>query len=435
MSASPPSSASRTIGLPSAISLIVANMIGAGVFTTTGFLINDLRSPWAVLAVWFLGGVQAMLGALCYSALARQIPESGGEYLFLSKTLHPALGYLAGWISLLVGFSAPVAAAAFAFGEYAQRWVGFAPQITGTALILLFAVVHSFDVRRGAWVQNWTVLVKLALIFLFVGLAVTRVDWTGVAPESTGSMTAFGLSLMWVSFSYAGWNAAVYIGGEVKNPERNLPRALIAGTALVMLLYLLLNFVFVFAAPVEAIAGQIQVARIAAEHVGGSNLARVVAVLISLALISSVSSMIMAGPRVYSRMAHDGNLPKWLAVKAGPPRSAIALQAVIALSMLWTASFEALLTYIGFTLSLSTAATVIGLMVLRFRQGSTLRVPGWPYVPTIFAVSVFSIAIASAIRRPVVSLMVLLTLAAGLLAWKLQSTLQRNSRIENPKRF
>jgi APA family basic amino acid/polyamine antiporter len=408
----------RQLGLATATALVVANMIGTGVFTTSGFLLKDLKSPWIVLAAWAVGGVIATLGALSYGALARRIPESGGEYLFLSRTLHPAAGYLAGWVSLLVGFSAPLAAAAFAFGDYSKSWVTvWPPQVSGTILLACFTMLHAAHVQRGAWVQNVAVSLKVALIAVFVCFAAGQL----MSPTETVSnpfpLSAFGVSLVWISFSYSGWNAAIYIGGEVRDPERNLPRALLWGAVSVMVIYLALNAVFVFSAPVEALEGQLAVGRIAGEHLGGPWLANAVTALVALTLVSSVSSMVMAGPRVYARMAADGYLPRWLDAKTGPPRAAIYFQCFVALLLLWTATFEGLLTYIGFTLGLSTAATVLGLVRLRLREGANFRVPGWPWVPALFLLSVLGTTTFSIARKPFESLLGLATIGIGLVAW------------------
>ena len=401
----------RQLGLVSATALVVANMIGTGVFTTSGFLLADLHSPWIVLAAWAVGGVIAALGALNYGALARRIPESGGEYLFLSRTLHPAAGYLAGWVSLLVGFSAPLAATAFAFGEYVKPWLpGWSPRVSGTLLVLAFSALHAAHIRRGAWVQNFAVALKIVLILVFAGFALPHLAPPAETTNDSFPLSAFGLSLVWISFSYSGWNAAVYIGSEVLHPERNLPRALLIGTALVALIYLLLNAVFVLAAPVEQLAGRLEIGRIAAEHLGGSALATAVGALVAFTLISSASSLVMAGPRVYARMAADGYLPRWLRTGQGPPRTAICFQGAIALMLLWTATYESLLTYIGFTLGLSTAATVLGLVLLRRREGTSLQVPGWPWVPALFLLSVLGMTIFSAVRRPAESILGLATM-------------------------
>jgi basic amino acid/polyamine antiporter, APA family len=408
----------RELGLLSATALVVANMIGVGVFTTSGFLLADLGSPHAVLLVWVLGGIIAMLGALSYGSLARHIPESGGEYLFLSKTVHPAAGYMAGWISLLAGFSAPLAMAAYGFGEYLQTWFpSVSRQITGTLLILLFATVHSTHVRWGAWFQNTVVLVKLALIALFITLAFTRLPTLENVPHTPVPVSVFGVSLMWVSFSYAGWNAAIYIGGEIRNPAGNLPRSLILGTGLVTLLYLGLNAAFVFSAPIDQLAGKLDIARIASRALGGSAWSEATSFLITLALATSASSLLMAGPRICARMADDGWLPGFLRSTGAPPRSAILFQATIAWLLLWTLTYDKLLTYISFTLGISTAATVAGLILLKRREQTHLPVPGWPWVPYLFLAGVSTTTVLSIIQRPRESLIGLLTILLPFLGW------------------
>ena len=412
----------RRLGLTSAIGIVVASMVGSGVFTTSGFLLSELHSPGRVLAVWLVGGLLAILGALCYGALARQYPESGGEYLFLARTLHPSAGHLAGWVSLLVGFSAPLAAVALAFGQYIQSWLpaGAEAKLTGSGLLIAFTLLHALHVQRGAWVQNAAVLIKLLLIAVLLAWAAPHLRLPAATPVQSASVGRFALGLVMVSFSYSGWNAAVYIGAEIRAPERNLPRAMLWGAGLVVLLYLALNAVFVFAAPVEQLQGQLEIGRVAALALGGKTLADFTTLLIALALATSLSSMMMAGPRVYARMADDGCLPRWFCFPAqGPPSRAILLQAVLALLMLWTASFEGLLTYIGFTLSLSTAATVAGLFRLRLQKGSQVQIPGWPWVPVIFFLTTSTASLLSIAQKPIESALGLATLLAGWTAWSL----------------
>lgn len=413
-------SAPRQLGLVSATALVVASMVGSGVFTTSGFLLADLHSPLRVLAAWLAGGIIALLGALCYSALARRFPESGGEYVFLARTLHPAAGYLAGWVSLLVGFSTPLAAVSLAFGEYLEDWLPFSrPRLTGSCLLVVFAAIHALHVQRGAWVHNLAVLIKLSLMAIFVGLASVRIEAMPPAPAQGFSIAAFAVSLVWISFSYSGWNAVIYIGGEIRDPERNLPRAMVCGAALVTVLYLALNAVFVLSAPVERLAGQLDVARIAADALGGAKLANFVTALIALALATSVSSMLMTGPRVFARMADDGCLPSWLRFpQQGPPQAAILFQTVLALVMLWSMPFTGLLTYIGFTLGLCTAGSAAGLIRLRLREGPALRVPGWPWVPVVFLAAAVGITAFTIAQQPIESGIGLATLSLALVAWR-----------------
>ena len=415
----------RRLGLGSATALVVANMVGTGVFTTSGLLIADLGSAWLVLLVWVLGGIVALLGALCYGALARHIPESGGEYVFLSRTLHPALGYLAGWVSLLVGFAVPLGAVAFAFGQYMSALGGVAsasPRLTGTVIILIAAAVHAVSLTAGARAQAIAVAVELVVIALFIGFGTGQLAHEGLHNVAApGRLAGLGVALVIVSYSYQGWNAAVYVGGEVAQPKRNLPRALILGTVLVTALYLGLNAVFVLSAPASLLAGRVDVGRIAALVLGGPRLATLVSGLIAFVLAICVSSLAMAGPQVAARMAADGFLPRALAVRPGrPPRIALLAQTAIAIVALWTAAFASLLTYVGFTLSLMTAATVLGLVWQRHKRGPALEVPGWPWVPALFLAFVLGSAAFTVAERPRESLVGLSTLAVGLLGYWLQ---------------
>jgi len=400
-------------------------MVGTGVFTTSGLLIADLGSAWLVLLTWLLGGVVALLGALCYGALARHIPESGGEYVFLSRTLHPALGYLAGWVSLLVGFAVPLGAVAFAFGQYMSALGGVAsasPRLTGTVIILIATAVHAVSLTAGARAQAIAVAVELVVIALFIGFGTGQLVHEGLHNVAApGRVAGLGVALVIVSYSYQGWNAAVYVGGEVAQPKRNLPRALVLGTVLVTALYLGLNAVFVLGAPAALLAGKVDVGRIAALVLGGPRLATLVSGLIAFVLAICVSSLAMAGPQVAARMAADGLLPRVLAVRPGrPPRLALLAQTAIAIVALWTTAFASLLTYVGFTLSLMTAATVLGLVWQRHRQGPALEVPGWPWVPALFLAFVIGATGFTMAERPRESLVGLATLAVGLSGYWLQ---------------
>jgi basic amino acid/polyamine antiporter, APA family len=407
--------------MASATCLVVANMIGIGVFTSSGYLMGDLKSGWTVVFAWMLGGLIAMMGATCYGALVRRIPESGGEYIFLSRTVHPAAGYLAGWVSLLAGFSAPLALVAFGMGAYMKDWLeGWPPQLIGSIALVAFAAIHALHVQRGAWLQNIAVIAKVLLIGLFTVLAFWRLEVPALTTEAfTPHLPTLAVSLVWISFGYSGWNAAIYLAGEVRDAERIVPRAMLLGTGIVIVIYVLLNAVFVFAPPAGDIIYKEQVGRIAAMALGGEPWANALTALIVLALLTSISSLTMTGPRVYSRMAADGYLPGFLKAEEGPPRTAIALQLGLALVLLWSARFESLLTYIGFTLWISTAVTVVGLILLRVREGVQVRVPGWPWIPALFLMFVVFISIFNIWRKPYESLVGLGTLALGLVAWKL----------------
>jgi len=366
-----------------------------------------------------VGGLLAVCGALSYGALARRIPESGGEYTFLTATLHPLAGFLAGWVSLLAGFTAPIAAAALGMQAYLSPVLdpGIRPEWIGTGAILMAGLMHGLRLREGVVFQNAAVAVKLMAIAVFVGLGVARLPSTAAPapPPVPLDLGAFAVTLVWVSFAYSGWNAAVYVAAEVKAPERNLHRSLLLATGVVMAAYLALNAVFLYGAPASALAGQADVGAVAAEHLGGPGLRAAISILVSLALFTSVSSNVMAGPRVYARMAEDGVFPRVFGRQADVPGPAVALQVALAIIVVWFTGLAQLLGYIGFTLGISAAATIVGLLLLRRREGpERVPVPGYPWIPILFVTVTAAISVYLAARRPVEALWGLATVASGL---------------------
>lgn len=411
------STTTRGIGLPSAVCLVVANMIGVGVFTTSGFALADLHTPERVLFAWMLGGAIAVLGAISYGALAKRISESGGEYLFLSRTIHPVAGFLAGWVSLLAGFTAPIAAAAWGLQAYLGVEANY-PWV-GTAAILVAGVLHGVWRAPGLVTQNILVALKLLLIagiivFGWLHLPTNAATATTAMPE----MGVFAVSLVWISFSYSGWNAAVYVAGEVRDPQRGLPRSLLFGTLTVMAFYLALNAVFVYAAPVAELAGRQDIGAIAAAALGGESFAWFVRAVIAIALFTSISSMVMVGPRVYAKMADDGVFPRIFSMRRTTPSAAVWFQVALAMIVLWVSTLQDLLGYIGYTLSLSTAVTIIGLFILRRREGAkAVPIPGYPWVPGLFVIATIFIGVRSMQLLPWNTLCGLLTPLSGLLVY------------------
>jgi APA family basic amino acid/polyamine antiporter len=418
------------LGTPTLVFLVVANMIGAGVFTTSGFAIGDLGTPLRVLAAWLVGGGLAVCGALSYGALARLHPISGGEYLYLSRVIHPMAGFVAGWISLLAGFTGAIAVAAIAFEVYAwpSSMSAFLPEnALATAAIVLAALLHGLQVRHGVWVQNLIVVLKLVLIAGFASIAAYHfatgsVDAHLVSAAQAGagafSITAFAVTLMWVSFSYSGFNAAIYVASEVPQASRKVPRAMVLATVIVMLIYLILNAIFVLAPPAESIANKSDVAAIAARVLGGAWLAAVVRVIVAVALFSSVSAMIMAGPRVYAKMADDGLLPEILCYRHGAPGVAIAMQALLAVTVVWIASLRELLSYLGMTLSISAAATICSLFVLINRSPEQkVDLPGYPWAPITYVSFTLLFAVLAAMRTPLEMLATILTILSGIIVY------------------
>ncbi|MCP4082588.1 MAG: APC family permease [Planctomycetaceae bacterium] len=361
----------KPFGFWSTTFLVVANMIGAGVFTTSGFSLADLGDREFVILTWLIGGLVALCGAYSYGQLAQRIAESGGEYLYLSRMVHPLVGFVAGWVSLLAGFTGAIAFAATVFESYAlpesikPAWMQ--PGMLGITVILIFGALHSLILKVGLRTQNLIVILKIGLLLGFVlyAFAYFPGSWPGMqlATEPTEfSISKMAATLVWISLSFSGFNAAVYIAGEVKDPKRTVPRALLTGTLLVTLFYLLLNVIFIYGASPQATSGQPDVAAVAAKAIGGEALANLIRVIVSIATLSSVSSMLIAGPRVYAKMADDGVFPRWFQASQRQgfevPVKSIWLQVVLACIIVYFSNIKDQLDYLGFTLSVSAALTV-----------------------------------------------------------------------------
>ena len=430
----------RPLSATAATALVVANMIGTGIFTTTGFMAQQLRHPLVGLGIWVAGGLLALCGAAVYAELGAMLPRVGGEYVYLRKAFHPVLGFLSGWVSLHVGFSAPIAASAYACGAYLHAvWPWLPVQLAASGLVVLLSGLHMADVLWGARVQTALSIYKVVLIAVFVtaALGFGAGSWQHFGVEGHGATAGtIGVALVFVSFAYSGWNAAAYVAGEVRQPGRSLPLALLGGTAIVLGLYLALNVVFFYAAPAPALAAEPeQIGAVAARALFGSVGGRTFSLLIALALVSSVSAMIMAGPRVYMAMAQDGAFVRALGYcnRRGAPWLSIALQAVLAIVMIVTVTFENLLTYIGFTLSVFTSLTVLAAFVLRTREPHLprpYRTTGWPLTPLLFLGLSAWMVVFSIKERPEVALWGGLTLGAGLVVYALVR--KRNRQLPQP---
>jgi basic amino acid/polyamine antiporter, APA family len=397
-----------------AAALVVASMVGTGVFTITGALLVSLPSPGLVLAAWAISGLLALCGAAVYAELGTMMPRVGGEYVYLSRAFGPATGFMSGWVALIVGFAAPTAVGALGFASYVHAVVpAVSPLVVAVALIVVVTAVHMFDVRLGARVQAGLAGLVVAVIVVFVVAAVAtgRASFANLGASvpvvrSVGgggmiaSAGAFAVGLVQVSYAYSGWNGAAYVAGEVRDPSRALPRALVMGTGLVTLLYLVLNVVFMCAVPPVALAGQINVAHIAAGALFGGRGAQVVSSLVALTAAGFVSAMLMSGPRVAVAMAEDGVFFRALGRSnaRGAPTLAVGLQGLLAIVAVVTAAFDRLLVYVGFTLTLNAAAAVLAAFVLRWREPASERphrALGWPFSGVLFLLlAAFMIALA-----------------------------------------
>lgn len=434
-------------GLTTATALVVANMIGSGVFTSLGFQAVGLTSGFALLFLWIVGGAIALFGALTYSEAGILFPRSGGEYHFLSEMFHPVLGFLAGWISVLVGFAAPVAAAAMGLGRYLTSALGAPEGAAGSAglpasswvavgVVAALTALHSLDKAAGARFQNVITIFKVVFIVLIAGLGVALGPSTGLSFAPTGRALgdvlspAFAVSMFFVTFSYSGWNAAAYVAGEIDRPQRNLPRSLISGTLIVIVLYVLLNFAFLRTVPLADLSGKLEVGFLFAGRVFGTSGGRVMGGIIAFLLLSSVSAMIIAGPRISRVIGEDYRLFRFLG-KTTPrdiPAVAIVVQGLLSVFYIITSTFEQVIVFIGFTLNLFTFMTVLGVMRMRRKRPDLPRpykTPGYPWIPLAFLAIHAYILVYGLIFRPKESLAGLGLTAAGLIVYAIDRKWKR----------
>jgi APA family basic amino acid/polyamine antiporter len=439
----------RQIGFFSATALVISNMVGAGIFATTGFMAGGLGSAPLILLCWSVGAVFAAAGALSYSELGINFPSSGGEYVYLTHAFGPEWGFMTGWVSFFAGFSAPIATAALAFSEYLGYFfpglrqanaivVGSgalsvrlgAGQMLASALIAGFTVLNIFGVGRVAKVQTVLTSTKLLVIagFVIFGFLAGTGDWSHFSEPavrtSTISMPAqFVVSLLLVMFGYSGWNAATYVAEEVRRPERTLPAALAAGTLIVAVLYLGLNAVFIYATPLEQMKGQIAIGTLSASNLFGPGVAGILSALMALSILSTVSAEVTVGPRVYYAMAKNRAFFS-AAAKVDPrwhtPINAIIAQGVCAMLMTLT-PFLDLVVYIGYSLTLFTVLSVASVFIFRRRRAGWQRVRAldfaWPLIPASYILVGTSMMVYGVISQPKASLTALATVGVGAMVY------------------
>lgn len=435
----------------SATALVVSNMIGTGIFTTTGFLAGDLGRPSLVLSVWLVGAGVAVAGCLVYAELGINFPYSGGEYVYLREAWGPLWGFLSGWVSFFAGFSAPIAAAALAFSEYLGgffpllsvnavgnagplgfRWLHFGyGQLLAAGVIVLFGLLNIWGLRISAGIQNILTGLKLVMLGIFLALAFTTGNgyWSNFTLATTRTSRhslagQFAVSLVFVMFSYSGWNAASYVSEEMKKPEETLPLSLIIGAEIVAFFYLALNAAFIYALPLQSLKGVLRVGAIASTALFGLRGGALFSGVMAVALLSCISAMVLAGPRVSYAMAKDrcffasaGRVhPRW-----HTPARAIVYQTIASVAILLTGTFEMLIYYIGFALMFFAALATAGLFRLRRQpRWKRLRATSWhyPLVPAVFVgASLWMLSYAVALR-PTESLLGLLTVASGGLVYR-----------------
>lgn len=441
----------RQIGFFSATIVVIANMVGTGVFTTSGFVARDVAHPVPLLLCWLVGGIFALCGALCYGELGSRFPRAGGDYAYLKQAFGPMPAFLSGWVSLAVGFSAPIAASAIAFSAYLTKAFSL-PSVTlftftlfgrdivlvstasfmAVLAVIVLSLVHMHSVRLGSRVQGVLTVFKLAVIAAFIvgGFLVGRGSLSHFSSEFRVTSLVgggFATSLIFISFAYSGWNAAAYLGGEIRNPGRNIPLSLFAGTLTVIISYLALNAVYIYALPIGEMRGVLEVGEKAASALFGDGTGRLLTGAIAVGLLSALSAMILTGPRVYYAMSRDGAFfARFGRVhdRRQTPVLAIVLQATISISMILTSSFEKLLLYIGFTLSLFSILTVIGLLRLKTTQkvaAGAYRTFGYPVTPLVFIAGNGIIVCLMLLENPATVFWGLFTIGIGaVFYWRLR---------------
>ncbi len=386
------------IGLFTATSLVVANMIGTGVFTSLGFQVMEIQSEFSLLMLWVVGGIIALCGALTYGELGAALPRSGGEYHLLTKIYHPVLGFLSGWTSVTVGFAAPAALAAIALSTYLTALFPELPvKHLAAGMVLLFTIIHASSIKFGSYSHNSITVLKVLLILFFIGAAygINNAQPISILPSFRDlnliSSPGFAVSLIYVSFAYAGWNAAIYIVGEIKQPQKNLPKALFTGTLIVLVLYFFLNYIFLYTVPMSELSGQIQIGYLSGSKIFGDIGGKLMAGTIAFLLLSTVSGHVFVGPRIMQVMGEDYHVLKLLGRKSenNIPVNSLLFQLAITLVLIYSSSFEQVMVYAGFTLNLITTITVAGIFVMRKKSPALNRpykTPGYPATPLIFLI-------------------------------------------------
>lgn len=428
------------IGWTTAAAVVIANMIGSGIFVSLGYQLKETPNSYSILILWIAGAIMALCGAFSYAELGVHLTRSGGEYHFLSKLYHPLLGYLSGWISITIGFAAPIALSAMAMGEYLQGYFLIPGKVIAILCLTTISLIHCFNIRVSDRFQILTTALKLLLILILItaGIVITPelscFDWSNDWKKQI-TTSSFAVSFVFVTFSYSGWNAATYIIDEIRSPKKNLPKSLIIGTFAVCILYLLLNMIFLRQASLSQLQGQLEIGQIVAIEMFGPSGGMFISMAIAAMLVSGISAMIWTGSRVTQVMGEDYKI--WSPFARKTPRQiplrAIILQTGIALVLILTGSFENVLIYSGFVLQLFSALTVAGVIVLRQikskkpyinssgknSQALNYKSPLYPYPQILFLVMSIWVLIYLLIAHPVESTLGLACVALGAITWRI----------------
>ena len=440
-------------GLSMATFVVVASMVGTGVLTTSGFTVASVGSNFWMLVLWILGGITAICGALTLAELSAAMPRTGGDYVYLHEAYGPLPAFLSGWVSFVIGFAAPSAASAFGMAKYMlapfpipEGQVMLWERILGTVAILAFAVIHVSGRRQTSKVQGWITAIKIALLVAFA-LAGLAVGWPHAAnlidPKPLDGPLTLSLlsSLIYIYYGYTGWNAAAYMAGEVREPQKLLPRAVLLGTGGVLVLYLALNVVYALALSADDVGSIVKehgfravepIAQIAAERLFGTRWSDPLSIAIGLMLLSSLSAYLLIGPRVLFAMAQAGQFPSVaarLTRRANTPAVATLFQIVLAVLFVWIGSLRSIIEYAGIGLSIFSMLAMSSIYVLRRKRPDLprpFRTPGYPVTPAVYLVLTALVTLAAFTQTPRVSSYALLSILAGVPVYYLWQSLSRS---------
>jgi APA family basic amino acid/polyamine antiporter len=388
------------IGWKTALMLVISNMVGTGVFTSLGYQLVEVQNVWSIILLWVLGGILALIGAFTFAELGTHYNKSGGDYVFISEGFSPFWGYLSAWTSLIVGFSAPVAIAGLAMEAYLSPFHISNLRFYIVLVIIGISLFHTFSLRHSSFFQISATVFKLlfVLFLLVVGLYFTSTEGNAVSVKtsllSEISKSGFAVSLLYVTYAYTGWNAAAYIVGEIRNPQRDLPRALILGTLSVMMVYVLLQIVFLKFGTLLQLEGQAEVAIISVQNVLGKSSMPWISAGIGLQLIATMSSYVWIGPRIIHAMAKHYSLWRWLRPLNAHdiPVRAIWFQCLVILILLLSGSLQQVLIYTSFLLQLMGTLAVASFLNIK-RKTTGFKSPWSPFIQYFYVVfSLFVLA-------------------------------------------
>ena len=428
------------IGFVTATSLVIANMVGTGVFTSLGFQVLGITDGFALMMLWVIGGIISLCGALVYGELGTLYPNSGGEYNYLTKIYHPSVGFLAGWVSATVGFAAPIAMAAMALSKYVSGvFPSVYKELIAIGVILLITLIHSLDLKSGSVFQRVITVLKVVviLVIIFCGFSANNAQSFSVMPQKNSweliFSGGFAISLYWVTYSYSGWNAAAYMAGEIENSKKNLPRSLFLGTLTVTILYVLLNYIFLHSTPIPDLAGKEDVGLVAAKNIFGITGGNIMGMIIAFLLLSAISAMVMAGPRVIQTMGKDVPLLGFFNItnKNGIPYVAVIVQSIIAITLVLTSKFDFVLQFTSFSLNLFTFLTVLGIFFVSFKSntGTNSRKIVLFFIPaSIFLIFQIWILYKGFEMKTKESLLGLINIFIGLVFWLIAKSIYKNKK-------